>query len=127
MLAGGTETRTVHDPCVLLISLPDTFFGVQFLFVLSVSYDSLVRPLPLGSSKSDSQSVTHHGSGACVTESMSVAHRSCDVRRTQQRADELSAHSCGTGRTGSTVAADDGNSSTDRTGRRVITELGQRH
>ena len=53
-------------------------------------------------------------------------YRSCDVRKTQQRADELSAHSCSTGRTGSTVTADDGNPATSRTRSRVITEPGQR-
>ena len=45
-----------------------------------------------GSSENNSQSTTLHGSGACVTESMSAIDGSCDVRYTQQRADELSAH-----------------------------------
>ena len=31
-----------------------------------------MRPLPFGSSENNSQSTTHHGSGASITESMSV-------------------------------------------------------
>ena len=58
-------------PCVLLTSFLDALW-CPVLFVLPVSCDSPVRPLPLAQVKNNSQSITHHGSGACVTESMSV-------------------------------------------------------
>ena len=50
VLNGGTETGTVRDPRVLLTSFPDTLL-CPVLFVLSVSCDSPVRPLPLAQVK----------------------------------------------------------------------------
>ena len=94
---------------------PCAFSDLRFSFVT----------IHFGSSENNSQSITLLGSGACVTESMSVL--TDPAKYGIQRADDLSAYSCSTGRTGSTVAADDGNPSTDRTGSRVITEPGRRH
>ena len=68
MLTAGTETGT--DSCEFLTFLPDTLW-CPVLEVLSVSCDSFVRPLPFAQ-ENNCQSFTCHGSGACVTESMSV-------------------------------------------------------
>ena len=70
VFTGDTETRTVHDSCDFLSSFSGHI--VVSSFVCALADLRFICVTAFMAQENNCQSSTHHGSGACVTESMSV-------------------------------------------------------